>query len=459
MVSEASLPRPYDGLPLPERRWAILAIGLGIAMAVLDAAIANVALPTIARQLHTSAVASIWVVNAYQVTIVVALLPLASLGDIIGYRTIYRTGLAIFTLASLACALSHTLPQLALARIVQGLGAAGMMSVNTALLRFIYPVRLLGRGIGINAMVVGFSAVVGPSVAAAILAVGSWPWLFAVNLPVGMAALVASRTLPKTERSPQRFDVVSAVLNALTFGLLILGIDALAHGGTVSVAVQLAVALLLGAILVRRQANRPAPLLPVDLLRLPVFALSIASSVCSFAAQMLALVSFPFHLQEALGRSQVETGLLITPWPLAVALVAPQAGRLSDRVAPGLLGGIGLSVLAAGLCLLATLPADPSNFDIAWRMAMCGIGFGLFQAPNNRTIISSAPPSRSGGASGMLGMGRLLGQSVGAALVALALGRFADQGTQVSLWAGAALAIVAAVCSTLRVKGQRNRQG
>lgn len=444
-----------DGLPLPRRGWAILTIALGIAMSVLDGAIANVALPAIAHQLHASSAASIWVVNAYQVAIVVALLPLAALGDVIGYRRVYCAGLAVFTVASLACALAGTLPTLALARMVQGLGAAGMMSVNTALVRFIFPRRLLGQGVGINAMVVGFSAVVGPSIAAAILAVAPWPWLFAVNLPVGAAALAASYSLPVTQGSSHRFDFISAVLNALTFGLLITGIDALSNGREGhEVALQLAAAVVIGVLLVRRQLHRPAPLLPLDLLRIPVFALSIASSICSFCAQMLAMVSLPFHLQEALGRSQVETGLLITPWPLGVAIMAPFAGRLSDRVPPGLLGGIGMSLLTVGLTLLATMPAVPANLDIAWRMALCGLGFGLFQSPNNRTIISSAPPARSGGASGMLGMGRLLGQSLGAALVALALGRFPAIGSQMSLWIGVGFAAAAALFSTLRVKGQ-----
>lgn len=444
-----------DGLPMPRRLWAVLAIALGIAMAVLDGAIANVALPAIARQLHASSVASIWVINAYQVTIVVALLPFASLGDVIGYRRIYCSGLALFTVASLGCALADTLPMLAFARVIQGLGAAGMMSVNTALVRFIYPRRLLGQGVGLNAMVVGFSAVLGPSIAAGILAIGSWPWLFAVNLPIGAAALAASVSLPINHGSSDRFDLPSALLNALTFGLLITGVDAVANGRPFhEVAGQMAAALVIGAVLVRRQLRRTAPLLPVDLLKLPIFALSIASSVCSFSAQMLGMVSLPFYLQETLGRNQVETGLLITPWPLGVAVMAPLAGRLSDRVAPGLLGGIGMSLFTAGLALLATMPAAPGNLDIAWRMGLCGIGFGLFQSPNNRTIISSSPPARSGGASGMLGMGRLLGQSLGAALVALALGRFPGAGTQVSLWIGTALAAAAAVFSTLRVKRQ-----
>jgi DHA2 family multidrug resistance protein-like MFS transporter len=439
------------GLALPRRAFAILAIALGISMSVLDGTIANVALPTIARQLGITTVESIWVINAYQLTIVMALLPLASLGDGIGYRRIFTCGLALFTCASLACSQAESLTTLTVARVFQGLGAAGMMSVNTALVRFTYPPRLLGQGIGINAMVVAASAVIGPSVATAILAIGSWPWLFAVNLPIGVIALAASRSLPEPRRSGKRFDIPSAFLNALTFGLLITAIDALGHGRAVgSVGLQIGLAAVVGTALVSRQLNRPAPLLPVDLLRNPVFALSITASICAFSAQMMTFVSLPFYFQDALHRSQMETGLLMTPWPLAVAVIAPLSGRLADRFRPSILGGIGLSVFAGGVALLALLPLTPSNTDIAWRMALCGAGFALFQSPNNRTIIGSAPESRSGGASGMLGMGRLLGQSTGAALVALAFGRFPADGTLVSLWSGCAFALAAALASTLR---------
>lgn len=436
---------------MPRRAYAVLAIALGIAMSVLDGNIANVALPTIARQLQISTVQSIWVVNAYQLTIVLALLPLASLGDSIGYRRVYTAGLLVFTFSSLACALADSLPLLISARVFQGLGAAGMMSVNTALVRFTYPPRLLGQGIGINAMVVAASAVLGPSIATAILAVGNWPWLFAVNLPIGVIALATARSLPEPRGSGARLDLPSILLNALTFGLLVTAIDALGHGRTMGpVALQIGVAGVIGCVLVLRQRNRPAPLLPIDLLQHPIFALSITASICAFAAQMLAFVSLPFELLGALHRNQMETGLLMTPWPLAVAIVAPLAGRLADHYSPGALGGIGLMGFATGLASLALLPVDPSNADIAWRMALCGIGFALFQSPNNRTIINAAPEARSGGASGMLGMGRLLGQSCGAALVALAFGRFLADGTRVSLWTGCGFALVAALASSLR---------
>ena len=172
-----------DGLPPPQRYWAIAVVALGITMAVLDSAIANVALPTIAKDLNAAPADSIWVVNAYQLVITILMLPLASLGEVVGYRRVYRVGLVVFTLASLGCALSDSLVMLSAARVVQGIGAAAMLSVNSALVRFIYPSRLLGRGIGINAFVVAVSAAVGPTVAAGILSIASWPWLFAVNVP------------------------------------------------------------------------------------------------------------------------------------------------------------------------------------------------------------------------------------------------------------------------------------
>jgi DHA2 family multidrug resistance protein-like MFS transporter len=190
-----------QGVPTPQRYWAVVVIALGITLAVLDSAIANVALPTIARDLKASAAGSIWVVNAYQLAITISLLPLASLGDRIGYRRVYMAGLALFTVASLGCALSYSLPTLAAARVIQGFGAAGIMSVNTALVRTIYPASLLGRGVAINAMVVAVASAVGPTVASAVLAVAAWPWLFAINVPIGIAAFCgALKALPRTPR-------------------------------------------------------------------------------------------------------------------------------------------------------------------------------------------------------------------------------------------------------------------
>ena len=442
----------HDGLPLPQRRRAVVAIALGMTLAVLDGAVANVALPTIARDVQASNAASIWVVNAYQLVITMSLLPLAAVGDAFGHRRVYRAGLVVFTAMSLACALSDSLVSLTVSRIFQGFGAAALMSVNTALVRFTYPRAVLGRGIGINAMVVATSSAIGPSVAAAILSVAPWPWLFAVNIPIGLAALIAARALPQTNRTSQRFDVRSAALNALTFGLLIVGIDGVGHGENwAMVGLELIGAVMAGTALVLRQLNRQSPLLPLDLLRIPIFALSIGTSICSFMAQMMAYVSLPFYLENTLGRSQVETGLLMTPWPLTLAVVAPFAGRLADRFSAGLLGSTGLILLAGGLAALALLPAHPATADIVWRLIMCGLGFGLFQTPNNRAIITSAPHERSGGAGGMLSTARLLGQTTGAALVAVMFSFFPLHGNTTAMAVGACFAAGAALVSGFRL--------
>jgi DHA2 family multidrug resistance protein-like MFS transporter len=448
-----------DGLPWPQRFWAILTVAIAITMSVLDSSIANIALPTIAQDLGASPADSIWVVNAYQLAVTILLLPLASLGDIHGYRRIYSVGLAVFTLASLGCALSHSLAVLSVARVVQGAGAAGIMSVNAALVRFIYPRDQLGRGIGINALVVAGSAAVGPTVAAAILAAASWPWLFAINLPLGVFAFwLALRALPPNRRSHHRFDFLSAILSALTFGPLITGIDGFGHGERGgAAAAQLATALLFAALFVWRQLRLPFPMLPVDLFRRPVFSLSVATSISSFVAQGLAFVSLPFYFENVLGLTQVETGLLMTPWPLAVGVAAPVAGRLADRYSAGILGGVGLVALSLGLAAVAALPTGPSPFDIAWRMALCGVGFGLFQTPNNRALITAAPRERSGGAGGVLSMARLLGQTTGAALVALVFGlvaggpETAKYAETIAVAAGAAFAALGAAASLMRL--------
>ncbi|EAS1913250.1 MFS transporter, partial [Salmonella enterica] len=448
-----------DGLPLPQRYGAILTIIIGISMAVLDGAIANVALPTIATDLHASPASSIWIVNAYQIAIVVSLLSLSFLGDMFGYHRIYKCGLVVFLLSSLFCALSDSLQMLTLARIAQGFGGAALMSVNTALIRLIYPQRHLGRGMGINSFIVAVSSAAGPTIAAAILSISSWKWLFLINVPLGIIALILTiRFLPANiaHDTKPRFDLPSAVMNALTFGLLITALSGFAQGQSLTlIGAELLVLVVVGFFFVRRQLSLPVPLLPIDLLRIPLFSLSIGTSICSFCAQMLAMVSLPFYLQTVLGRSEVETGLLLTPWPLATMVMAPLAGYLIERLHAGLLGALGMVIMAAGLFALVMLPGSPSDLNIIWPMILCGAGFGLFQSPNNHTIITSAPRERSGGASGMLGTARLLGQSTGAALVALMLNQFGDSGTHLSLLVAAILATLAAVVSGLRITQPR----
>jgi DHA2 family multidrug resistance protein-like MFS transporter len=445
-----------DGLPVPQRYWAAAAIWLALAMAVLDGAIANVALPTIAKDLGASAATSVWIVNSYQLTITVLLLPLAALGDRLGYRRVYIPGLALFTLGSLSCALSHSLDGLIAARVFQGAGAACIMSMNAALVRATYPAKMLGRGIGYNAMILSISAAAGPTFAALILSVGNWPWLFLINLPIGFAAIIVGvKALPRAGGHGHPFDWVAALLSAAMMGCVVFGAETFARQSAVLGIALIAAGLLSGALLVRREWGDPAPLFPVDLLKIRIFGMSIATSTVSFAAQMLAFVTLPFLFQSVMGKSVFATGLLMTPWPLALGVVAPIAGRLADRVRAGLIGGIGLAIFAAGLFALSQLGTHSGTLDIVWRMALCGIGFGLFQSPNNRTIVSSAPRNRSGAAGGMLATARLLGQTSGAVAVGVAFHLVGVGAAPHLLAASAVAALVAAGLSLLRLRSPR----
>src|SRR6266481_5136297 len=442
-----------DGLPWERMRWAVAAIFTALAMASLDTAIANIALPAIAADLHVSPAEVVWVVNVYQIALVATLLPLGALGEIVGHQRIYLGGLLLFTLASLGCALAWSLESLLVARTLQGLGASGLMSVNTALVRFVYPTRMLGRGFGHNALVVATAFTLGPTIASGILAFAPWPWLFAVNLPFGVIAmLIGLKTLPATPRAVHTFDFTGAILAAGCLGLFITGIGSAAHkASTGLVSGELAAAVLLGWILTRRHADHPAPMLPIDLFRRPMFALSAATAVCSFAVQGLAFVSLPFYFEDVLMRTQVETGFFMTPWPLVVAIMAPIGGRLSDRYPVGILGGIGLALLGSGMVLLATLPASPGVANIVWRMVICGIGFGFFQTPNMKALMSSAPSHRSGSASSIVATARLTGQTLGAALAALCFALGGHDGATLALALGAGFAALGSVMSFLRL--------
>jgi DHA2 family multidrug resistance protein-like MFS transporter len=452
-IDAASVAASSDGLPSEQRRWAVAAIFTALAMASLDTAIANIALPAISADLHVSPAEAVWVVNVYQIALVATLLPLGALGEIIGHRRVYLWGLLLFTLASVGCALAWSLPSLLVARTLQGLGASGIMAVNAALVRFVYPSRMAGRGFGHNALVVGVAFTFGPTIASSILALGPWPWLFAVNLPFGVVAmLIGYRMLPQTPRTGHAYDLPGALLAASCLGLFITGIGSAAHGATVmTVLIELAAAIVLGFFLQRRHADHPAPMLPIDLFRRAVFALSAATAVCSFAVQGLAFVSLPFYFEDILHRSQVETGFFMTPWPLVVAIMAPIGGRLSDRFPAGLLGGIGLLLLGIGMALLALLPESPSIANIVWRMMICGVGFGFFQTPNMKAIMASAPAHRSGSASGIVATARLTGQTTGAALAALCFTLAGREGATTALALGAGFAAFGCVMSFLRL--------
>ena len=440
------------GPPGPRRITAIVAVLTAMVLAVLDAAVVNVALPTIAGSLHVTPGTSIWIITSYQTALVMALLPCAALGESLGHRRVFVGGVALFTAASVLCALSPSLSWLVAARFLQGLGAAAIMALGIALLRFVVPHQQFGAAIGWNALAVALSSAAGPTIGALILACTSWPWLFALNLPLGAMVLLATRALPDLAGTARRLDRLSVALNIGAFASLIVGIELLAAHAALA-AVLIAAAAVGFSALIRRELPKETPLIPLDLLRTDSFRTSVIASFCCFAGITLGLLALPFYLQRSLGVNTLMTALYMAPWPLTVALAAPVVGRLSDRVSTAWLCVSGGACLAVGLTATALWPLQNSPQSLVMLTTLCGLGFGLFQVPNNRNMFLSAPSARSGAAGGMQATARLAGQTAGGVVMSLLFALTAvDSAPKVALWIGAMLTLTAGLVSTLRVR-------
>lgn len=414
------------GLPQPQRFWAVLVILLGLGQSVLDGSVTTLALPAIAQALQMSEAQSVWIVSANQIALLCLLLPAASLGNRMGQKRLFLLGTACFAVAALLCIFAANLWMLIIGRALQGACAATIMTSMAVLVRRTYPASLLGRGIALNAFVVGMASVAGPPVAALVLALGSWQWLFALCLPASALVLwLGPRYLPDDVPVKQHVPVklLDVFLNIAMFGLIFtsfkLLVGAMAAATSLALPVMMMVmGVMLGVWYVRRQRLVQEPVLPLDLLRIRVFRLSLCASVSAFSVQMIGFIAMPFMLIVSLGHDAVYSGLLMSVWPLAMVLTAPLAGRLIGKISSSQLGFAGMLMLALGMALLALLPPTFSFFDAAWPLVVCGVGFALFQSPNNHTIITSAPASRAGFAGGMLSTARLTGQTVGATVTA-----------------------------------------
>ncbi|HWJ36157.1 MAG TPA: MFS transporter [Steroidobacteraceae bacterium] len=441
-----------DGLPTPRRYLAIFAIASGTALAVIDGSIVTVALPTLARDLGVDPSAAVLVVTVYQLVLVMTLLPFSALGSRIGLRRLYQYGQLIFLVSTVLCFFAKSLPLLLVVRAIQAIGAAASLSVSSALIRTIYPARQLGRGLGINNVVVSSGGAIAPTLGGLVLSVASWPWIFASAAPLALLSLVLGRhALPEPQTHEEPYDVLGALLCALTFGLIISGLEIAVQGNSpvISAAI-VAAGVWIAFIFVRRELESKLPILPVDLLAKPVLALSTLGGLTAFIASMTLILSLPFRLQQQFGFSPSEVGAVITPWPLGMMIFAPLAGILSDRFPAGLLGGIGMTIATTALLLMAFLPIHVSQFDLMWRMALCGIGFGLFLAPNARLIVHSAPHARAASAGGLISTTRLTGQTLGATLVA-ALLSFGVGNNRIPALVAAGLALFAGICSVARL--------
>lgn len=457
-----------EGLPGHERGMAMLAVMTCTTMAVFDGAMVNIALPQIADVLHVAPGDAVWVTNGYLLTTAMTLAIFSSLAVRTGFRKLFSFGVALFTLASLGCALSSSLEMLVVMRLLQGIGGAATLSIAPAILRSIFPNRLLGRILGVNALLIATNTAIAPVIGGALLSAMGWPWLFAINIPLGMVALIlALRTLPDARTATTGpFDFAGAVWSAMMLGAVIMASNAFSHAGSqntlafVTAGIYGGVAMIAGLLFVRRQQRAPQPLLPLTLFTSVRFSLAALTSLASFVSQGMTFVALPFLFQSVYGYSAFASALLFTAWPVGIILAAPHAGRLADRHSPALISTVGLGAFTVGLILLALLPDHAQWWDISLRALVCGLGFGAFQSPNNREMLASASREHSSYASGVLAIMRTFGQCLGAALVGVILSVYASSGllagqehaVRFTLWLAAAATLLSIVFSFSRLK-------
>lgn len=445
--------RPGDhGLVGRQRRLATLVVVLATLMAVLDLGIVNIALPALANGLGVPGSQAVWIATAYQLVCAASLLSFAALSRLVGQWRVLTSGLVLYTLGALGASLSISLEPLLFWRVVQGLGGAAILSLGPSLYRSIFPRRLLGSAIGLNAMVVAFALASGPTMGGLVLSIANWPWVFAVNVPVGMVAIfLAWRTLPTEAWRGGGFDWPGALLSVLMMGGGVLAMERLGHGGSHLLIVGFAVLGLLafgGFIWWQRRAS--VPLVPLSLFDEPRFASAALVTVLAFTAQGAAFVALPFLYQSVMNLSPLQAALLFTPWPLALLVSGPIAGRLADKHDPALLAAVGLTLFLAGLVGLGWLSTKTSVFSLLLPSLVCGLGYGFFQAPNNREIMGSAPLALSASASGVLASLRTFGQCLGSAVVALVMAlRFGS--VAMALWVATGVALIALMVSAFRL--------
>lgn len=468
---ELFVDKPGDeGLPGAERCLAMIAVMIVTTMAVFDGAIVNIALPQIAQAMRVPAGAAVWVSSSYLLVAAMLLASFASLATHTGFRTLFAAGVSLFTLSSLGCALSTSLPMLVVMRVLQGIGGAAVMSIGPAIMRSIFPSRLLGQVIGLNALLIGISTAVAPILGGTLLSTLGWPWLFAINIPLGLAALALTLKVMPSERSAryEPFDLWGALLSAIALGALVMTANAFSHSAAdnrsrilMTAVAYGATALVAGIGFVIRQRCAPRPLIPLSLFSSVRFSLAALTSMASFTSQGITFVALPFLFQNVYGYSALASALLFMPWPVGIILAAPRAGKLSDRYPPALISTCGLGCFAIGLVLLANLSAHASIANIVLSSLLCGIGFGTFQSPNNREMLSNVPRTSSSYASGVLAIMRISGQCLGAAVVGSVLSVYAGQHSalyqqvfaiHLSLWGAFCATGVAVIISVSRLR-------
>jgi EmrB/QacA subfamily drug resistance transporter len=405
-------------------KWIVLALAAAATfMTTLDGSIVNIGLPSIASTFDVGISGAIeWIIIGYLVVIAAVLLTFGRLADMIGRKPIFLTGLVVFILGSALSGLAPSLLLLILARLFQGIGGALIFSVNVAMITSTFPSRERGLALGLNMVVVSLGVAAGPTIGGIITQYLTWRWIFYVNVPICMLVLSAafffySEQRPRREQH-ERFDLIGATVMAIGLAALTLGLSFGQEWGWLSpgTLTSLGISLLMLSAGVYVEAHVEHPVVNLRLVTNRVFAFANISFMLCMMALFAPGFLLPFYFEQLRGFSIIQTGLMMTPLPLMLAVVAPLSGSLADRLGSRWLSPVGLAIACFGLFLLSQINAQSSSWDIIWRLAVTGIGQGLFQSPNTRTIMGAAPRNAQGEASGLLATGRVIGQSMSVAL-------------------------------------------
>jgi EmrB/QacA subfamily drug resistance transporter len=405
-------------------KWLVFVLAASASfMTTLDGSIVNIGLPSIARTFHTGVSgATEWIIIGYLVVIAAVLLTCGRLADMLGRKPIFLAGLFVFILGSALSGLAPSLLLLILARLFQGIGGALIFSVNVAMITTSFPSNERGLALGLNAVVVSLGVAAGPTIGGIITQFLTWRWIFYVNVPVCLLALLVAwyfydEHRPRRERH-ERFDPLGATVLAIGLAALTLGLSFGQEWGWLSVGTlaALGISLVMLSVGVYVEAHVEHPVLNLRILSNRVFAFANISFMLCMMALFAPGFLLPFYFEDLRGFSTIQTGLMLTPVPLMLAIVAPLSGTLADRWGSRWLSPVGLAIACFGLFLVSQINAQSSSWDIIWRLAVIGIGQGLFQSPNTRTMMSAAPRSAQGEASGLLATGRVIGQSMSVAL-------------------------------------------
>jgi EmrB/QacA subfamily drug resistance transporter len=436
------------------RKWYVMAaVAAGIFLATIDGSIVNVALPTLVAELGTDFAAVQWVVLSYLLTITALLAIVGRLGDMFGKKPIYTSGFIVFTLGSLLCALAPTVGWLIAARILQGVGAAFILALGLAIVTEAFPPSERGRALGVGGSIVSIGIVTGPTLGGLILQNLSWHWIFMVNVPIGIVGtwLAARNVPPSRPLGRQQFDFGGAISLSLSLLALLLGLTAGQRAGFTSPAALglVGIAAVGLALFVRLEWRHPQPVIDPRLFRNRLFSVNLVTGFLIFVG-LGSGVLLPFYLQNVLGYSVQQVGFLLAVLPVALGIVAPVSGSLSDRFGTRPISVLGLAITTFGFLLLSTLTAETTALGFMARYLPIGIGVGLFQSPNNSAIMGSVPRERLGVASGLLAIARTLGQTVGFAVLGALWAAFVFRAAGGPLAAGATAAPPEAQVAALR---------